>query len=213
MSFRDVPPQELVERTAAALKQIATIKAPEWAPFVKTGAHTEKPPVRDDWWLVRTASILRKIALLGPVGVAKLRVKYGGRKNRGYGKERFKAGAGNHIRKILQQLEKAGFAKQEKKNIHKGRVITPQGLSFLDSIATEIMKERNITFSKKPDTQLKEIMPKEAKKTRRKKEAKTEETPSETSTELKPKKPRARKPKQKEETNTPVLQATPEVSA
>ncbi len=207
MSFRDVPSQELVENTATALKQVPQVKAPEWALFAKTSAHTEKPPVRDDWWVVRAASILRKVALLGPVGVAKLRVKYGGRKNRGYGQERFKIGAGNHIRKILQQLEKAGFVKQDKKDVHKGRVITPQGISFLDTVATGLMKEHNILLPKKPEKKLDDMMPKDTKKPRRKKETAQQVSPDEkpanqetTGTSEKPKKPRTRKPKSKDDT-------------
>lgn len=212
MSFRDVPPQELVEALAIELKKIPQLKAPEWAAFAKTGSHTEKPPTREDWWHVRAASILRKIALLGPVGVAKLRVKFGGKKNRGYGKERFMQGAGNHIRKILQQLEKAGFAKQDKKNVHKGRVITPQGVSFLDAAAEPLMKKHNIILPKKPEKKLQEIMPKEAKKSRRKKEAqqKPEGVTSDANTEPKPKKPRVKKTKPKEEPAPALQQNTQE---
>ena len=38
----DVPPDKLIAKTAAQLKQMDTIQAPDWAEFVKTGMHTEK---------------------------------------------------------------------------------------------------------------------------------------------------------------------------
>ena len=134
----DVDPQELVIKAAEELKKIPEIKAPAWAPFVKTGMHKERPPVKDEWWYVRTASILRTVYRLGPVGVSKLRSKYGGKKNRGVKKEHFYKGSGNILRKSLQQLEKAGFVKFAEKGVHKGRIITPKGKSFLDKIAGQI---------------------------------------------------------------------------
>jgi len=49
-------PSELVEKTSEELKKVETIKAPEWALFVKTGVHKERPPLKNDWWYTRTAS-------------------------------------------------------------------------------------------------------------------------------------------------------------
>ena len=151
----DADPQELIEKTADDLKKIPEIKAPAWAIFVKTGMHKERPPANDDWWYFRTASILRAIYRLGPIGVSKLRTKYGGRKNRGVKKEHFYKGSGNIVRKSLQQLEKAGFVKFADKGLHKGRIITPKGKAFLDKIAAQIQ-----TFKK----EIKEEIKVEAKK-------------------------------------------------
>ena len=134
----DAEAQELIEKAAEELKKIPEIKPPVWASFVKTGMHKERPPVDSDWWYLRTASVLRAVYRLGPVGVEKLRTKYGGKKNRGVKKEHFFKGSGNILRKSLQQLEKAGFVKFAEKGVHKGRIITPKGKSFLDKIAARI---------------------------------------------------------------------------
>ena len=134
----DVDAQELIEKAAEELKKVPEIKAPSWAAFVKTGMHKERAPVDNEWWYKRAASVLRTIYRLGPVGVSKLRTKYGGKKNRGVKKEHFYKGSGSILRKSLQQLEKAGFVKFAEKGVHKGRVITPKGKSFLDKIATQI---------------------------------------------------------------------------
>lgn len=134
----DVDPQELVAKAAEELKKIPEIKPPAWASFVKTGMHKERPPVGNDWWYIRTASVLRTVYRLGPVGVSKLRSKYGGKKNRGVKKEHFYKGSGNILRKSLQQLEKAGFVKFAEKGVHKGRIVTPKGKSFLDKIASQM---------------------------------------------------------------------------
>ena len=134
----DADAQELILKTAEELRKVPEIKAPAWAPFVKTGMHKERPPVNEDWWYVRAASVLRTIYRSGPIGVSKLRTKYGGKKNRGTKKEHFFKGSGSILRKSLQQLEKAGFVKFADKGVHKGRIITPKGKSFLDRIAAQL---------------------------------------------------------------------------
>jgi small subunit ribosomal protein S19e len=109
---------------------------PEWARFVKTGSHNERPPVRVDWWYIRAAAILRTIYKNGPVGISKLRSKYGGAKNRGRKKHKFTKGSGKVIRTIVQQLEEKGYFKRAPKG--KGRLVTSQGQSLLEKTASEV---------------------------------------------------------------------------
>jgi len=135
MTIFNENPSKLINKAAEELKKIEVIKAPVWAKYVKTGRSKERPPEETDWWYKRTASVLRKVYVLGPIGTSKLRVKYGSRKNRGYQPEKFFKASGNILRKVLQQLEKAGFIKQVEKGVHKGRIITPKGKSFLDKLA------------------------------------------------------------------------------
>lgn len=139
MGIFDVPQNQLVEKVAEKLKTVDAIKPPEWASFAKTGVHKEKQPLKEDWWYMRTASILKTLLSKGTIGVSKLKTQYGGRKNRGYKPERFKRGSGSIARKILQQLEKAGLAKQNKEG-KKGRTISPKGVSLLEKTAQEIKK-------------------------------------------------------------------------
>lgn len=155
MGIHDVPKTELIERAAKELQNVNAVQPPQWTMFAKTGAFKERQPVRDDWWFVRAAAILRRLASAeGPIGVQKLRTLYGGKKNRGHAPERFYKGSGSIIRKILQQLDKAGFAKKVEKGLRKGRIITPQGHSFLGKIADTYMKEKNIVLPKKLEGEL-----------------------------------------------------------
>ena len=130
MSIYDKDQQEVVNKTASKLK--AMLKAPEWSYFVKTGAGKERPPVDNDWWYYRAASVLRKVYLIGPIGVSKLRTKYGSKKNRGHKPERFYKGSGKVIRTVLQQLEEANLIEKSKKGLRKGRIITNKGKSLLE---------------------------------------------------------------------------------
>ena len=135
----DADPSELIEKAAEELKKDANIKPPQWAPFIKTGMSKERPPARSDWWHMRAASVLRTVYRLGPIGVSKLRTKYGGRKNRGVKPENFAKASGKIIRTMLQQAEKAGLVEKIDKSQH-GRRLTVRGREFLDNIAKEINK-------------------------------------------------------------------------
>ncbi|MEK6950422.1 MAG: 30S ribosomal protein S19e [Nanoarchaeota archaeon] len=139
----EVDPSELIKRSALELKKQNLVKPLPWSTFVKTGQHKQRLPEQEDWWYVRSASILRTVAKLGPVGTQKLRTKYGGRLRRGHQPEEFRRGSGSIPRKILQQLEKAQLLKQAKKGVHKGRVLTPKGISFLDRIAIQMLKRQS----------------------------------------------------------------------
>jgi len=135
----DVPASLLIERLAKYLKDnVDAIKPPRWAPYVKTGVCKERTPDNPDWWYIRCASLLRKIYLKGPIGVQRLRSKYGDRKDRGVRPEHTMKGSGAIIRNALQQLEAAGLVKIIDK---KGRAITPKGQKILDILSTEIKRE------------------------------------------------------------------------
>ena len=215
----DVDPNDLIEELAKELKNIDSIKPPEWAQFVRTGVHKERPPARDDWWYIRAAAVLRSVARLGPIGVAKLRTKYGGKKNRGNKMAHFYKGSGNIIRKILQQLEKAELLKKEEKKIRRGRLVAPKGVSLLSKCAKKISTykpkeepkveekpaKRKIT-KEKPNTkpeEKKEAKPKQEKKTEKPKEEaktpKTEEPKVEEKKEEKSKEEKKPEPPVKEE--------------
>jgi len=131
----DINPTDLITKAAEELKKSKAVKTPEWAKVVKTGPAQERPPAHADWWYLRSASILRKVYVKGPIGVSKLRNFYGKKKNRGVKPEHFFKGSGKIIRVILQQLETEGLVKKVEKGVHKGKVITPKGQALLDNLA------------------------------------------------------------------------------
>ncbi len=135
----DVPPSVLIDRLAKHLKEeVDEINPPTWAPFAKTGIHTQRPPTNPDWWFTRCSSLLRKIYVKGPIGIEKLRSEYGGRLDRGAKPEHARKGSGAIVRKALQQLQTAGLVKPQR---NEGRVVTSEGRQLLDRLATEIKKE------------------------------------------------------------------------
>lgn len=135
----DVPASKFIEKLANYLKgNVDEITPPPWASFVKTGAHVQRQPQNSDWWYTRCASLLRKIYVHGPIGVEKLRAKYGGRKDFGVHPEHKVKSSGAIIRKALQQLEASGLIETLKPQ---GRKVTREGRKLLNEIAEEVKKE------------------------------------------------------------------------
>ena len=119
-----------MDKLIETLSKEKSIQAPQWAPFVKTGVHKERPPVQDNWWIIRSASVLRKVAKYGPIGTNNLAKLYGGRQNRGYKPDIKKSASRNIIRKVLQQLEQAELIHANKEG-KAGKILTPKGKKLL----------------------------------------------------------------------------------
>jgi small subunit ribosomal protein S19e len=138
----DVPAEALVDALAEGLADEDDIEAPAWAAHAKTGADRELPPEQGDFWERRAGSLLRKVAVDGPVGVNSLRTEYGGPKQ---GSNRYRVrppaqqdASGSVIRTALQQLESAGYVDIRQKQ---GREITPEGRALLDEVAAEVIED------------------------------------------------------------------------
>jgi len=134
----DVPPDKLIEKIVDKIRTDDTFQPPEWTPYVKTGTHKEKPPTQDDWWYIRTAAVLRKIYLYGPIGVVHLANEFGGAKDRGSKPYKHVKGSRSIIRGVVQQLEKGDYITAVRGN---GRAMPPKGQSFLDNAAHEVLTE------------------------------------------------------------------------
>jgi small subunit ribosomal protein S19e len=134
----DVPGEHLVGALANSLKSVNAIQPPNWSNFVKTSTHKEQSPTQPDWWYFRTASVLRKIGINGPIGTERLSRHYSGAKDRGSKPNRSSNGGRKVLRLIMQQLEIAGFIEKSKKG---GRNLTPKGQSVLDNTAFDVKKK------------------------------------------------------------------------
>jgi len=135
----DVPAEELLKRLSEYIKKnIREVSPPGWAIYSKTGVHVERAPQDPDWWYVRSASLLRKLYIRGPLGVSRLRKLYGGRKRKGCAPAHFRKAGGAIIRHIAQQLEAAGLVIKVE---GKGRVISSKGRSLLDAMSAQIKRE------------------------------------------------------------------------
>ena len=168
---REVTPNELNAAVAAELKKNEKIKAPAWVLIVKASSHNERVPEQEDYWFVKCAALLRTIGLAeAPVGVQRLRHKYGGRTQHTVARSHHRKAGGKTIRLALQQLEAAGFVKKDKT----GRVIAPAGMSLLDKTAAKVQGKN---AEAKPKENLQSVKPE-----KKEVEAKAKEQPQETAT-------------------------------
>ena len=136
----DVPADALIEAVADELE--GRVEEPQWAKFAKTGVGRELPPEQEDFFAVRAASLLRKVATEGPVGIERLSTEYGGSKD---GSNRYRVspskrtdGSKNVIRTVLQDLEEEDLVETAD---GEGRRITAEGRSLLDETAGDVLEE------------------------------------------------------------------------
>ncbi len=136
----DVPADALIEEVAARLED--RIDEPDWVAFAKSGEGRELPPEQDDFWYVRSASLLRKVAKSEPIGIERLATEYGTKKR---GSNRYSVRPGEHsagsrklIRASLQALEEDGLVSTAS---GEGRRLTPEGESFLSTVAAEVLED------------------------------------------------------------------------
>ncbi|MEM3670314.1 MAG: 40S ribosomal protein S19 [Thermoprotei archaeon] len=115
------------------------INQPEWARFVKTCPARIEVPKNPEWWYVRAASIMRKLALNGGMTIRDFEVAYGGKRSSGRRPEKFVPAAGGHLRRILKQLESAGLVESQKGS---GRTLTAQGVALIRKVADELVAEQ-----------------------------------------------------------------------
>ena len=144
-TYYDIPADMLIPALADKLAEMSEISQPDWSDYVKTGADRERPPTQSNWWSIRAASILRKVARQGPVGVTSLAQDYGGSVNNGSSPNTPGVASRHVIRTALQQLETAGLVElvatkeiessEGKQQLFSGRKVTSSGQKLLDEVA------------------------------------------------------------------------------
>ena len=108
----DIPADIFNPALALAMADQKAVSMPDWGQYVKTAVDRERPPTQENWWHLRTAAILRKVARNGPVGVTQLAQAFGGKKDNGVMPNTPGVASRHIIRTALQQLEEAGLVEQ-----------------------------------------------------------------------------------------------------
>jgi small subunit ribosomal protein S19e len=141
--------EKLISTLALKLKSdCPQLKPPSWALFVKTCPANFEPPKSTDWWYIRAASLMRKMAIKGSMGLRDFRLQYGGKRKSGARPEKSRMAAGGHLRRILIQLENAKLVQKDK---GRGRALTKEGLAFVDSAVNAIIQK---TLDQNPSLRL-----------------------------------------------------------
>src|SRR6056297_1509717 len=140
VTLYDVPTEELIEELTDRLAD--RLETPEWVEYTKTSHDRDLPPQQEDFWARRGASLLRKVAMEGPIGVERLSTQYGGTKA---GSNRYAVapskqvdGSTKIIRELLTQLEDDGLIQIAQ---GEGRRTTADGDAFLDEVAHDVFED------------------------------------------------------------------------
>ena len=148
-TVHDIPADLMISSLSAKLEVDGIVNQPEWSTFVKTGIHRERIPVQENWWAIRSAAVLRKVAIKGPIGVNRLAHEFGGPRDRGVKPNAAASGSRKIIRTILQQLEAEGLVESRKSpggNVNLGKVISSKGQSYVNAIAHESRAEAELRY-------------------------------------------------------------------
>lgn len=141
MSIYNIEPSTLIDVISEKLKEYEEIIAPEGSVFWKTAFFKEFAPYDpENFWYIRSASLMRRLWKFGPIGVNRLRKKYGGRNRRGAKPAHSARASGKIIRVALQQLEQANLVIKTEKT---GRKLSPEGISLLERTTHKINREKS----------------------------------------------------------------------
>merc|ERR1739848_624940 len=142
VTVKDVPADAFIKACADFLKRQPKFDVPKYHDIVKTGTIKEFAPYDEDWFYVRSASILRKVYLRKGTGVGALKKWYGGSNgtHRGTRKAHFATASGAIIRKAMLELEKLEMMEKAGDG---GREITSKGRAEMDRIAGNITLRTN----------------------------------------------------------------------
>ncbi len=132
----EVDASELVRAAAEGLKSVIR-QQPDYMHYSKSGAGRERPPSNQDFWYIRNASLMRHLYTDGPLGLSRLKKRYGGRKEHVLHRRHHVDAGGSIITDALNALEQASLVKKTAK----GRELTPKGRSFLDKLSSGLSKK------------------------------------------------------------------------
>ena len=141
-SFLEVPQGRLVDALTNYLLSEKLVETPAHTVRTKTAAFKENTPEDPNWFVRRSAAILRRLALKGEMGVGKLAKVFGALNKRRISRNKKQHAAKGHIRKALQLLEAARLA--EKGEDECKRKITDEGFALLNKLARELDHKRTL---------------------------------------------------------------------
>ena len=141
----DVPSNAFINELASFFKEKNVIKLPKWSYLVKSSHANEVVPLDPDYMFYKAAAIARILYITKSkaIGVGSLKSFFGKKMRRGVEPPKFMKAAGKIIRELTKQLKANGYVENygtKGNNVTYGMVLTKQGRTELDKIASKVMK-------------------------------------------------------------------------
>ena len=141
----DVPSNAFINELASFFKEKNVIKLPKWSYLVKSSHANEVVPLDPDYMFYKAAAIARILYITKSkaIGVGSLKSFFGKKMRRGVEPPKFMKAAGKIIRELTKQLKANGYVENygaKGNEVTYGMVLTKQGRTELDKIASKVMK-------------------------------------------------------------------------
>ena len=142
----DVPANTFIKELASFFKEKNVIKPQKWSNLVKCSHANEVVPLDPDYMFYKAAAIARILYVTKSkaIGVGSLRSFFGKKMRRGVEPPKFMKAAGKIIRELVKQLKNNGYVENygaKGNSVTYGMVLTKQGRTELDKIASKVMKK------------------------------------------------------------------------
>ena len=141
----DVPSNAFINELASFFKEKNVIKLPKWSYLVKSSHANEVVPLDPDYMFYKAAAIARILYITKSkaIGVGSLKSFFGKKMRWGVEPPKFMKAAGKIIRELTKQLKANGYVENygaKGNEVTYGMVLTKQGRTELDKIASKVMK-------------------------------------------------------------------------
>ena len=141
----DVPSNAFINELASFFKEKNVIKLPKWSYLVKSSHANEVVPLDPDYMFYKAAAIARILYITKSkaIGVGSLKSFFGKKMRRGVEPPKFMKAAGKIIRELTKQLKANGYVENygaKGNEVTYGMVLTKQGRTELDKIASKVLK-------------------------------------------------------------------------
>ena len=141
----DVASNAFINELASFFKEKNVIKLPKWSYLVKSSHANEVVPLDPDYMFYKAAAIARILYITKSkaIGVGSLKSFFGKKMRRGVEPPKFMKAAGKIIRELTKQLKANGYVENygaKGNEVTYGMVLTKQGRTELDKIASKVMK-------------------------------------------------------------------------
>eukprot|EP00999_Lentomonas_sp_LEN2_P001210 NODE_2226_length_621_cov_309.123482_g2176_i0.p2 GENE.NODE_2226_length_621_cov_309.123482_g2176_i0~~NODE_2226_length_621_cov_309.123482_g2176_i0.p2 ORF type:complete len:154 (+),score=38.14 NODE_2226_length_621_cov_309.123482_g2176_i0:77-538(+) len=135
---KDVSHADFISAAAAQFKREGQLELPKNWEFQKMASWKQYSPYDQDWFYIRTASLLRRLYVRGGTGIGGLQKHYGGARKRGVCPVHHADASAGVIRHCLHQLENKGLVEHDENG---GRRVSKSGRKMCDQIAQRVLME------------------------------------------------------------------------
>jgi len=135
---KTVPSDVFIQAYADHLRKAGELELPKWVEDVKTAKRRQMPPMDENWFYTRVASVARQMYIKPKgLGVGTLVRFYGGRTRGHHSKKHFSKSSRGIVRCAMQELVRLDLAEEIDEDDIIMKRLTSKGVKDMDTVANE----------------------------------------------------------------------------